>query len=173
MTPKEFIAKYQGFAKNVQKKTGIDYRFILAQAALESGWGKNAPGNMFFGVKGRTATANERQLLVTHEVFDTDTHRHKFPEVISVTKRPDGKFLYKVKDWFRKFANAEESFMYQANFFSKLSRYAKAMAVRSNPYLFAEEIAKAGYATAPDYAYTLQLVMKQIDPSLPTPTKKK
>ncbi|WP_173015273.1 glucosaminidase domain-containing protein, partial [Capnocytophaga felis] len=80
---------------------------------------------------------------------------------------------YKVKDWFRKFSSPEESFMYQADFFSKLSRYAKAMAVKHNPYKFAEEIAKAGYATAPDYAYTLQLIMKIIDPSLPNPTKKK
>lgn len=172
MTRQEFIAKYQGFAKNVQKKTGIDYRFILAQAALESGWGKNAPGNMFFGVKATKNTPeHQKQLLTTTEVLSHPNA--KFPQIISITKRSDGKFLYKVKDWFRKFSSPEESFMYQADFFSRLSRYAKAMAVKYDPYLFAEEIAKAGYATAPNYAYTLQLVMKQIDPTLPTPVKKK
>lgn len=172
MTVKEFVAKYQGFAKNVEKKTGIDHRFILAQAALESGWGKHVPGNMFFGVKATKNTPeHQKQLLTTTEVLNHPNG--KFPQILSVTKRADGKYLYKVKDWFRKFSSPEESFMYQAEFFTKISRYAKAMAVRSNPYLFAEEIAKAGYATAPNYAYTLQLMMKKIDPSLPTPTKKK
>ena len=51
MTPKEFVKKYHPFALETERKTGIDARFTLAQAALETGWGKSAPGNMFFGVK--------------------------------------------------------------------------------------------------------------------------
>lgn len=162
-TIKTFVEKYKEFALATEQKTGIKAVFTLAQAGLESGWGKSAPGNMFFGVKGRTATANKRQLLVTHEVFSTDTHRHKFPEVISVTKRPDGKFLYKVKDWFVKYDSPEESFTDHANFFFRNKRYAKALAVKHDPYKFAEEIAKAGYATAPNYAESLKKVITRIE----------
>ena len=51
MTAKEFIQTYKPFAMESERKTGISHLFILAQAALESGWGKRAPGYNFFGVK--------------------------------------------------------------------------------------------------------------------------
>ena len=51
MSPKDFILKYRPFALTTQEKTGISHLFILAQAALETGWGTHAPGNMFFGIK--------------------------------------------------------------------------------------------------------------------------
>ena len=38
MTPKDFVKKYKPFALESEKKTGISHLFILAQAALESGW---------------------------------------------------------------------------------------------------------------------------------------
>lgn len=160
---KEFIKKYYLFALETEKKTGIKAVFTLAQAGLESGWGKSAPGNMFFGVKGRTATPNKRQLLTTTEIFNTDTHRHKFPEVISVTKRTDGKYLYKVKDWFRKYDTPEECFTDHADFFFRNKRYAKALLVKNDPYRFAEEIARAGYATDPAYASKLKKLMQRIE----------
>ena len=46
-----FKEKYLLYALESERKTGISAVFILAQAALETGWGKYAPGNMFFGVK--------------------------------------------------------------------------------------------------------------------------
>jgi len=47
----DFINKYKEAALVVEEQTGISHLFILAQAALESGWGQHAPRNMFFGVK--------------------------------------------------------------------------------------------------------------------------
>lgn len=161
---KEFIKKYYPFALETKKKTGIRAVFTLAQAALESGWGKKAVGNNFFGVKASNNTPeNKRQLLTTTEIFATDTHRHKFPEVISVTKRNDGKYLYKVKDWFRKYDSPEECFTDHADFFFRNKRYAKALKVKNDPYQFAEEIARAGYATDPNYASKLKNLMQRIE----------
>ena len=40
---KEFITKYKPYALETQRKTGISHLFILAQSALETGWGKNVP----------------------------------------------------------------------------------------------------------------------------------
>lgn len=161
MTPSEFVKAYYKYAKQTQDKTGIDAKFILAQAALETGWGKSVPGNMFFGIKDTDGINGNEQLLRTTEVFKNPNV--KFPEVISVTKRPDGKYNYVVKDWFRKYETPEGSFTDHACFFFTYNRYKKALDVKNDPYKFAEEIAKAGYATAPNYASALKGVIKTIE----------
>lgn len=158
----EFVKKYKPFALETERKTGISHLFILAQSALETGWGKRAPGNMMFGVKASIYTPPEkRQLVQTTEILAND--KAKFPVIISIEKRPDGRFKYIVKDWFRKYDSPEESFTDHANLFMNNKRYAKALLVRSDPYKFAEEIAKAGYATAPNYADSLKKLIKEIE----------
>ena len=164
MTPKEFINKYKPFALETERKTGISHLFILAQAALETGWGKSVPGNMFFGVKATADTPeNKRQLLLTTEVLNSPNMKHLFPLVVSVKMLHNGKWLYRVKDWFRKYDTPEECFTDHAQFFFKNKRYAKALEVKADPYKFAEEVAKAGYATAPDYAEQLKAVIRTIE----------
>ena len=165
MTPNEFVKTYYKYAKQTQDKTGIDARFILAQSALETGWGKSVPGNMFFGIKDTDGINGNEQLLRTTEVLKNPNI--KFPEVISVTKRPDGKYKYVVKDWFRKYDTPEGSFTDHACFFFTYNRYKKAIEVKSDPYKFAEEIAKAGYATAPNYANSLKSVIKTVEKYIP------
>ena len=165
-----FVATYKPYAIETERKTGISYLFILAQAALESAWGTHAPGNMFFGIKAKPNTpADDRQLLVTTEVLSCDWETYqrnpalrKFPEVLSVTKRTDGKYTYKVKDWFRKYPSPESSFTDHALLFLNNKRYAEALKVKTDPYLFAEAIARAGYATAPDYTTQLKKIIKQL-----------
>lgn len=166
MTPKEFVTAYLLFARDTERKTGIDAAFTLAQAALESGWGEKAVGNMFFGVKAnpKTVPATKRQLIQTREILSVPDA--VFPEVLSVKRRKDGKYEYVVKDWFRKYETPEESFTDHANFFHDNRRYAKALELRYNPYLFAEAIAKAGYATDPNYAETLKAVIRTVERNL-------
>lgn len=164
MKPADFVKAYYPYAKQTEEKTGIDARFTLAQAALESAWGASAPGNMFFGIKDTDGINGNEQLLRTTEVLKNPNV--KFPEIISITKRPDGKYTYKVKDWFRKYDTPEGSFTDHACFFFTYSRYNKALEVRQDPYRFAEEIAKAGYATDPNYANVLKSVIKTIERNL-------
>lgn len=160
-----FIEKYKKYAIETQDKTGIDYRFILAQSALETGWGDKAPGNMMFGVKASKNTPeNKRQLITTREVLPSINHN--FPQVISITKRSDGLYTHVVKDWFRKYDTPEESFTDHANFFFDNKRYERALDFKHDPYSFAEEIAKAGYATDPNYANLLKSIIKSIDKRL-------
>ena len=162
MTPKDFYEKYKPFALETERKTGISHLFILAQSALETGWGNRAPGNMMFGVKASISTPPEkRQLVQTTEILASD--KAKFPVIISIEKRPDGRFKYIVKDWFRKYDSPEESFTDHANLFLNNKRYAKALLVKSDPYKFAEEVAKAGYATEPTYAKRLKGVIRTIE----------
>lgn len=162
MTPKEFIKQYKPFALETERKTGISHLFTLAQAALESGWGERTFGNMLFGIKARPETpADKKQLLRTTEVLSSANA--VFPKIISIKKRADGKYTYTVLDWFRKYETQEECFTDHAQFFFKNNRYAKALLVKADPYKFAEEVAKAGYATAPDYASSLKKIIKMLE----------
>ncbi|GHU79673.1 hypothetical protein FACS1894145_4330 [Bacteroidia bacterium] len=168
MKPKDFVEKYYPFALKTQEEKGIDARFTLAQTAVESGWGEHAPGNNFFGIKApKSAAVYEKQLLKTKEVFKDKNQGNRFPKVISMIRRADGKYLYTVKDWFRKYTTPDECFSDHADFFSKYNRYAEALKYKSDPNRFAEEIAKAGYATDPNYAKTLKSVIKTIEKNIP------
>lgn len=168
MTSKEFVKSFYPHARIVQDKTGISAVAILAQAALESGWGKFAPGNMFFGVKDTDGVNGNEQLLTTTE-YHTSVNV-KYPVVISITptvKNGRKLFKYKVKDYFRKYNTPADCFNDHAQFFFKNKRYAKALLVKDDPIKFIDEIAKAGYATAPDYATLLKSVAKSISNHLP------
>jgi flagellar protein FlgJ len=163
----DFVKKYIPFAKQAEEKKGISAVFTLAQAALESGWGESAPGNMFFGVKASKDTPeNKRQLLTTTEVLSDDKQGYRFPLVLSITRRADGKYTYRIKDWFRKYDTPEECFSDHADFFYRNKRYSEALKVKHDPYLFAEAIAQAGYATDPNYSNTLKSIIRTIETNL-------
>lgn len=168
MTPKEFIKQYKPFALETERKTGISHLFTLAQAALESGWGERGVGNNFFGIKVpknlvSNTPANKKQLFKTTEVLNAPNLGYKFPQVMSIYQLPSGKYKYEVKDWFRKYDTPEECFTDHAQFFFKNKRYAKALLVKADPYKFAEEVAKAGYATATNYADSLKKIIKMLE----------
>ncbi|HNM25722.1 MAG TPA: glucosaminidase domain-containing protein [Saprospiraceae bacterium] len=165
MLPKDFVSAYFPFALETQRKTGISAIAILAQAALESGWGERAPGNMFFGVKDSDGLNGNEQLVRTVEYLSRPDA--KFPVVLSVTKVGPRRWKYIVKDYFRKYDSPEGSFTHHAELFLKAPRYAKALAVGANPFDFFREIAAAGYATAPDYFKVLTAVARMIQKFLP------
>lgn len=169
MTPrrKNFINTFKGAALNVQNKTGISAVAILTQAAVESADGTVAPGFMFFGVKDTDGVNGNEQLLTTTEY--SSKSNLKFPVVLSVTpviRNGVKMFKYKVKDYFRKYNNAEECFLDHANFLQKNKRYATALKCKSDPIRFIQEISKAGYATDPNYANVLISVAKDIQKNM-------
>src|SRR5690606_40882563 len=53
---------------SVSAETGVDPRIIIAQAAIETGWGAHAPGNNFFGIKSHGKGGG--QTLTTQEVVN-------------------------------------------------------------------------------------------------------
>lgn len=167
MKPSEFVKAYLPYAKETERKTGISATAILAQAALESGWGKAAPGNMFFGVKDTDGINGNEQLITTTEYSRRSDL--KFPVIISVTpviRNGQKWFRYVVKDYFRKYNNPEECFTDHANFFIRNKRYSQALKVKGNPRKFADAIAAAGYATDPNYAGTLKTIIGMIERSV-------
>lgn len=162
LTPSQFVRAFGPSARASEATFRVPALVTLGQAALESGWGEHAPRFNFFGVKAKAADPEDsRQLLRTREVLATPNA--KFPEVISVTPRPDGRYEYVVRDWFRAYPNAEASFADHGGLLSKAPRYAKAFTVTNDPYAFATEIARAKYATDPSYKDVLHRVMRTIE----------
>jgi flagellar protein FlgJ len=169
MHKKEFVKKYHPFAKRAEAITGVPALVTLAQAAIESGWGSKAPGNNFFGHKTGKSWQGERQLLTTTEILPSeDRARYAFPEVLSIEKRTDGKFRWRVKDWFRKYPSPEEAFIAHGNFLKNNKRYAAAFTLREDK-AFAAAIHQAGYATDPNYTQKLHALIEDFRKLLQQP----
>jgi flagellar protein FlgJ len=164
MTKEAFFKQYYHSAVQCERETGIPAIAILAQAAMESGWGEKTPGNMFFGIKADARWTGKRQLLRTREVLSKKDA--KFPEIISITKCPDGKYDYRVKDWFRAYDRAAESFIDHGQFIMSQPRYKAAIGIH-DPLQFADIIAKAGYATDPNYAKTWKQIIGSLSKFIP------
>jgi hypothetical protein len=124
------------------EQTGIDPRIIVAQAALESGWGRSAPGNNFFGIKSHGQDGG--QTLSTTEVIDGQTVR--------------------INDSFRTYGSPEESVQGYADFIRQNPRYRAVMEAEGLEAQVAA-LGASGYATDPDYAAKIM----QIASSLPAP----
>lgn len=123
-------------------KWGVPASVLLAQSALESGWGKHVKNNAYFGIKGKSPTGNSTSFGTT--------------EVIN------GKVIH-IKDTFRAYADYAESADDYGRFLNENKRYKPAFNYTTEPNQFITEIAKAGYATDPDYAPKLIHLMERYD----------
>lgn len=137
-TPAGFIAAISPAAQACAKRTGVPASVTVAQAALESSWGKRAPGMNLFGIKADPAWRGPVTSQVTHEVIDGKT--------VTITAR------------FRAYSDWQGSIDDHAAFLTGNPRYRPAFAFKDGPN-FARAIAKAGYATDPLYADKLIAIM--------------
>lgn len=62
-TQQEFIDKARPLAEKVSAQTGIHPDIVLAQAALELNWGKSAPNQNYFGIKGPGGTQTTQEYV--------------------------------------------------------------------------------------------------------------
>lgn len=138
-----FISTMWPLAVQAGQRTGVDPRLIVAQAALESGWGQHAPGNNFFGIKSHGAPNG--QTLPTAE-YDSSTGR-----------------MAPQSDSFRQYGSMADSVNDYANFLLTNGRYG---ALRSAAGLDAQlsALGRSGYATDPNYAGTVGQIAHSIAP---------
>ncbi len=158
MKSRDFVKLYKEEAKLSESISGVPYKVILTQAAIESAWGEAAPGNMFFGVKDTDGINGNEQLITTTEYHDSMNYKYPVilsikPEVVNGKKR----FKYRVKAYFIKYKTAGASFLDHGQFLACNKRYRKAFEYTHEPVRFLEEVIKAGYAT--DHKY-MDLAMK-------------
>lgn len=143
----EFVDRMATAAQNASAQSGIPARFMLSQAALESGWGKReirrSDGSTSFNVFGIKAGKNWNGPTV--EVATTEY----------VNGQPR-----KVMAKFRAYGSYDEAFADYANLISKNPRYASVVANANDAAGFATNLQRAGYATDPQYASKLMKIMK-------------
>lgn len=174
MTASEFLIKYYPYAKESESRSKIPAFFILAQAGIESRWGNSAPGNNFFGKKAFSSWKGATQKLKTWECGKTgDPVKDGISDEIIKIYPPGspegngscnsgGKYSYRVYGKFKAYATPLEGFLDHSNFLLTNSRYKKAFEFLNSPEEFARQIAKAGYATAPNYAEVLVNSISQV-----------
>lgn len=138
----DFLDMASDSAELAAAKWGVPASVLLAQSALESGWGKHVKNNAYFGIKGKSPTGKSTSFGTT--------------EVIN------GKVIH-IKDTFRAYADYAESADDYGHFLNENKRYKPAFIHTAEPNQFITEIAKAGYATDPDYAPKLIRLMERYD----------
>lgn len=137
-TPERFVAEIWDHAKQAAKELGVDPRALVAQAALETGWGKRQiktgdgdSAHNLFGIKA-TGWKGERARTATHEYTNGVKH----------TETAD----------FRAYASPAESFADYVRLLKNNPRYQQALAAGKDIAGFARGLQRAGYATDPTYA---------------------
>lgn len=140
-SPEDFVKKVLPIAQRVAMKFNMNPLVLVAQAALETGWGKSVGSdNNFFGIKSSKGWNGESTLKASDEYIN-------------------GKKVSQVSS-FRSYENISKSFEDYARLISTNDRYSKAYLKNGDPVQYFEEIQKAGYATDPNYAYKLKNVIK-------------
>lgn len=143
----EFMRVVVPAAQYSQRRFGVPASVTIAQAILESGWGRSDLathcGN-YFGIKaGAHATPD------TYEEFPT-------------TEYVNGAPLHEMARFVR-YPNASLCFGAHARLLACAPRYAPAMAARNDPAEFAQRLQACGYSTNPDYAHLLDVLMHDYD----------
>lgn len=163
VSPTQFLLKYYSDAKKSEQATGVPALVTLAQAGLESNWGKSAPGFNFFGIKSSGSWKGLTQKLRTWECGSTGnaTKDGIHDEVIAVyppgnshgnsSCNAKGFYSYRVYGIFRAYNSAADGFTDHGRFLKDNKRYEKAFST-STPEAFITEVHRAGYATDPSYS---------------------
>ncbi|WP_449066479.1 sporangiospore maturation cell wall hydrolase GsmA, partial [Planomonospora algeriensis] len=148
-SPAEFVRQVGPAARQSMRATGVPASVTLAQAILESGWGRSKLATRdrnYFGIK----------------CFGGPAGRAAGCRDYPTTECGSGG-CGKTTASFRTYRTAADSFADHGDFLASNSRYRAAFAHSQNPDRFAQEIAKAGYATDPAYPGKLIGLMRTHD----------
>jgi flagellar protein FlgJ len=122
----------------------------MAQAALETGWGRSMPvdesGRPSFNLFGIKATGNWRGAVAS-----------------SVTTEFVGQRATRQVDNFRAYDNLDQSIADHARLLSGSPRYAAALNSGDDIHAYATALQRGGYATDPQYARKLVSVAESLD----------
>ncbi len=148
-TQQNFIKGMWPQARQAGQQLGVDPANIVAQAALETNWGRSLPhdgnghsSNNMFGVKATGSRDGASVQAVTTEVTGG---------TVTSTVAP-----------FRAYADTTQSFQDYVSVLRSNPRYAAALNTGSDAQAFAAGLQRGGYATDPDYARKVSAVANNI-----------
>lgn len=138
-SPEAFIAALRPHAEKAADALGIAPEVLLAQAALETGWGSRmmtradgAPAYNLFGIKADQRWSGESTRATTLE----------FEQGVAVRRQES----------FRAYGSYAESFADYVDFVRSAPRYQRALEHDGDARAYVEGLQQAGYATDPEYA---------------------
>lgn len=137
-TPEEFVESLLPIAQEVAKDIGLDPKAMVAQAAVETGWGQymihsgdGKNSHNLFGVKASRGWQGEKHYVDTLEF--------------------QGATAQKTKAAFRGYDSFDDAMHDYVEFLKSSPRYTSALQNTSNPEQYFSELQQAGYATDPAY----------------------
>ena len=147
--PKDFVTALTEPAKRVQQQLNVPFEVVIAQAALETGWGQKIiktpqgeSSNNLFNIKADNRWQGDKTVKETLE----------FEQGAMVKKREP----------FRVYDSISDSINDYVKFLSSSERYQGALKNSSNVEQFLHGLQKAGYATDPNYANKIMGTLKKV-----------
>ena len=145
----EFVATMLPMAKQAAERIGVDPRYLVAQAALETGWGKSvmrqqdgSSSHNLFGIKAGSSWKGAQARAITSEFRNGE--------------------MVKETAAFRSYDSYQDSFHDLVTLLQSNNRYQEVLKSADKPEQFVRELQKAGYATDPDYASKISQIAKQM-----------
>lgn len=145
-SPEDFVRRLLPVAGETAGELGVDPRVLVAQAALETGWGKaiiqrddGSSSHNLFGIK-----ADRRWSGAT-------AHAHTLEHEAGVVVRR--------REPFRAYASFADSFSDYLAFLRENPRYGEVLERSGDPRGFVEALQRAGYATDPKYAEKILAIL--------------
>jgi peptidoglycan hydrolase FlgJ len=146
-SPDDFVAGIMPYAQEAAKKLNLDPDVLVAQAALETGWGKHlihdAQGNNSFNLFNIKATDSWQGKKVTVSTLEYDK---------GIAKKENANF--------RSYNSYADSFADYVKLISESPRYEKAKSLVNDASAYLDALQEGGYATDPKYADKIKSVLK-------------
>ena len=149
-TPKSFIESLLPYAEKAAKALGISPQVMIAQSALETGWGQK-----ILQTSGKQSSFN---------LFNIKSHNNWQGESVNkVSLEVENGVDVAQRSNFRVYENLQQSFEDYTQFISNNQRYEQALQQGDNADRYIEELQQAGYATDPQYAEKVKQIMNSSD----------
>jgi len=147
--PKDFVTALTADAKRVEEKINVPFEVVIAQAALETGWGQKIikteggeSSNNLFNIKADKRWNGDK----------TNKETLEFEQGAMVKKREP----------FRVYESIGESVNDYINFLSNSERYKTALDKADDVEHFLHNLQSAGYATDPKYAEKIKGTLRTV-----------
>jgi flagellar protein FlgJ len=153
-----FVEKVRPHAEAVAKAMGVPAEYLIAQAGLETGWGRSLPksanGTSSYNLFGIKAGASWNGA-----VAQAQTTEYTNGQAVQASGR------------FRSYGSFGEAFQDFARLLRTSPRYSGVLAHANDPKAYAASLQRAGYATDPQYgaklARAIQTVARHAAPAVP------
>jgi flagellar protein FlgJ len=147
--PKDFVTALTEPAKIVQEKLGVPFQVVIAQAALETGWGQKI-------IKDDTGTSSNNLFNIKAD------KRWAGDKIQKETLEFEQGSMVKKSAPFRAYQSLSESVNDYVNFLSDSDRYQGALQNSGDVEHFLHGLQEAGYATDPQYANKIMATLRTV-----------